>query len=209
MTPAAQRQRRRQLREQTRDQIVAAAQAFLSERPYRELSVDALMAGTGHTRTVFYRHFDDIPSLLLALMADVGGELVEVSREWAGAEVAGPDTARRELARFVAFYDRHGPLVRAVTEAARHDETVEQAYRAMVDGFIALTEQTIQQRIANGELEPIDAHEVARALVWMLNSYLDDTFGRGGTTDPERALDALWTIWSRALPVTQTPDAGA
>ena len=68
MTVAAQRTRRRQQRGETRAQILQAAQQLLQERSFRELSVDALMSRTGHTRTVFYRHFDDVPAMMLALI---------------------------------------------------------------------------------------------------------------------------------------------
>ena len=49
------------------------------------------------------------------------------------------------------------------------------------------------------ELEPLDAPEVARALVRMLNGYLDDSLGRGRGTDPERVLETVWLIWTRTL----------
>jgi TetR/AcrR family transcriptional regulator, ethionamide resistance regulator len=199
MSVATQRVKRRQQREETRRQILAAAQLLLREVSFRELSVDLLMSRTGHTRTVFYRHFDDIPSLVLALMTEIGSELVEVSEQWAQTERVGPEEARVRLARFVDFYVRYGPLVHAVAEAAHHDEAVEQAYKGMVEGFIELTTRAIQDRVDAGELALLDAPQIARALVRMLNSYLDDALGREGATDPERVLDAITTIWTRTL----------
>lgn len=195
-----QRTKRRQHREETRRQILDAAQAFLRERSFRELSVDALMARTGHTRTVFYRHFDDVPSLVLALIADVGAELVELSRRWAETERVGPEEARARLAAFVGFYARNGPLVRAVAEAAHHDDEVEKAYAGLIEGFIQVTTSAIEARVASGELKPIDVPEVARALVWMLNGYLDDRLGsQEPAVEPERALETVWTVWTRTL----------
>jgi AcrR family transcriptional regulator len=199
MTVATQRTKRRQHREETRHQILVAAQEFLREHSFRELSVDALMSRTGHTRTVFYRHFDDVPALILTLIAEVGGELVEVGQEWAQTDRTGPDVARERLAAFVDFYVRNGPVVHAVAEAAHHDDAVEQAYSQLVEGFIALTTQAIETRVAQGELSPLDAPEMARALVRMLNGYLDDSLGRENGTDPERVLDTVWTIWTRTL----------
>ena len=199
MTVATQRTRRRQQREETRQQILEAAQAFLREQSFRELSVDALMSRTGHTRTVFYRHFDDIPSLVLTLIQEVGSEMVEVAEAWAQTDVVTADEARRRLAVFVDFYVRNGPLVHAVAEAAHHDETVEAAYSGMVEGFIVLTTNAIEARVSSGALAPIDAPEVARALVRMLNAYLDDTLGRDGTADPQRVLETITTIWVRTL----------
>jgi TetR/AcrR family transcriptional regulator, ethionamide resistance regulator len=195
-----QRTKRRQQREETRGQILAAAQEFLIERPYRELSVDSLMSRTGHTRTVFYRHFDDIPALMLTLIAEVGGELVEVSEEWRRSTTASPQEARQRLARYVDFYVRNGRLIRAVVEASHHDEHVAEAYNGLVEGFIVLTTTAIEQRVGSGEVAPIDnAPEVARALVWMLNGYLLDRLSRPEPADPEQVLQTVATIWARVL----------
>ena len=199
MSVATQRTKRRQQREETRRQILDAAQEFLRERSFRELSVDALMANTGHTRTVFYRHFEDIPTMILALISQEGAELLDLARDWANTEDVGPGVARARLTAFVDFHVRKGPIIHAVAEAAHHDEIVERAYHAMVEGFIALTADAIQSRIDRGELQPLDAQQVARALVLMLNGYLIDVLGRGVSVDPDRVLDTVWTIWTRTL----------
>jgi AcrR family transcriptional regulator len=200
MSVATQRTKRRQQREETRLQILQAAREFLSEHTFRELSVDALMSRTGHTRTVFYRHFDDIPALILALIEEDGGELVAMAQDWAQTDRVGHDVARQRLAAFVDFHARNGSLIQAIAEAAHHDEAVERAYSTMVEGFIAITAQAIEVRVASGELGPLDAPEIARALIHMLNGYLQDTFARGvGEVDRERALEAVWTIWTRTL----------
>lgn len=199
MASTVQRTRRRQQREETRRQILDAAQEFLREGSYRELTVDALMSRTGHTRTVFYRHFEDVPSLVLALITEVGAELVEMGQEWARTDRVSPEEAQARLAGFVDFHVRFGPLVHAIAEAAHHDDLVERAFNEMVEGFIALTTRAIEARIERGELEPLDAPEVARALILMLNSYLIDRLGREPFADPARVLDVVSTIWSRTL----------
>lgn len=200
MSTAVTRTRRRQQPEETRRQILQAAEAFLRERSYREMSVDALMARTGHTRTVFYRHFDDLSSVVLALMAEVGAELVEVGRTWGELEHASREAARTHLAAFVDFHARNGVLVAAIDEAAHHDDEVERAYTALVEQFIAITETAIAARLRAGALgAELDAPEAARALVWMLNRYLLDAFGGGRQADRERVLDTVTTIWTRTL----------
>jgi AcrR family transcriptional regulator len=199
MPATVQRNKRRQAREETRRQILDITQEFLRERSFRDLSIEEIMSRTGHTRTVFYRHFEDIPALMLTLIAEVGAELVEMGAQWAGADSTSPDEARARLAGFIDFHVRNGALVRAVSEATHHDEAVAEAYAQMVEGFIALTAQTMQTRIDRGEMEPLDAPEIARALFRMLSGYLEDSLGRQPTTDPERVLETVWTIWTRTL----------
>jgi AcrR family transcriptional regulator len=194
------RAKRRQSPEETRGQILDAAQAFLRDHSFRELNVEAVMTRTGHTRTVFYRHFDDISSLVLTLITEVGSELVQIGQTWADdTDRASAAQARERLALLVGFYARNGPLVRAVVEASYHDDAVEQAYTQMIEGFVAITAQAIRSRIDRGEVAPLDAPEVARALVGMLVAYLVAAFGQEPATDPERALETVWTIWTRTL----------
>jgi AcrR family transcriptional regulator len=199
MSASAQRTKRRQHREETRRQILQAARELLEDHSFRDIGVDAVMAKTGHSRTVFYRHFDDLPSMVLALIGETGGELVELSEAWEQTDRVGPEEAHDRLSLFVDFYVRNGRLVRAVTEAAHHDELVQQAYAGMMQGFMDLTARAVDDRLQRGELEPIDGPEVARALVWMLNGYLNDRLGGPEQADPERVLEAVWTIWTRTL----------
>ncbi len=199
MGHTVQRTRRRQQREETRQQILNAALEFLEDHSFREMSVEALMTRTGHTRTVFYRHFEDVPALLLALIAEIGGELVAVGEAWSAAGQADPTEARRRLELFVAFYVRHGRVARAVAEAAHHDPVIHQAYAAMVEGFVTMTAEAMQDRIDRGMLEPLDVGETARALVLMANAYLADRLGGPDRADPARVLETVATIWTRTL----------
>src|SRR3954447_15373564 len=58
-------------RQAAHERIVAAAERLLRERPYRELSVEEVMAEAGLSRTVFYRHFDGLPELVLSLFGAI------------------------------------------------------------------------------------------------------------------------------------------
>lgn len=202
MSSTAQRTRRRQARDETRRQILDAAEQQLRERPFRELNVEALMAGTGHTRTVFYRHFDDLADLALAVLQDVGNELYEVVQRWIASLGDGETAAREALAGIVDFFAREGRLVRAIAEAAHHDDEIERVYRGLVSMFSDLTEKALEQEIAAGRVAPLDPHETARALTFMNEGYLLDSFGREPPADREAVLEALSTIWRRVLYAT-------
>src|SRR2546421_10474561 len=150
VSTAAQRARHRDQRETTRREILATADRFLRERPYRELSVEVVMEGTGLTRTAFYRHFDDVTALVLRLMSDIGEELLAVSERWTqrAGDADYPAPAHEGLAGIVDFFVRHGPLVRAIAEAATTDDQVERGYRALLERFIAATKETIDRLVA-------------------------------------------------------------
>src|SRR3954452_17320769 len=59
-------------RAEARERILAAAERLLRERPYRELSVDQVMAEAGLSRTVFYRHFAALAELVLSRLKAIG-----------------------------------------------------------------------------------------------------------------------------------------
>jgi AcrR family transcriptional regulator len=196
VSTAAQRTRHREQRESTRRQILAAAESFLRGRPYRELSVDVVMAETGLTRTAFYRHFDDITDLVLRLFADVGEELGAIAQRWAaaaGAEVPGP--AHEGLAGVVDFFVRHGPLMRAIAEAAATDEQIERAYRGSIDVLVDLTAGTLERMARERQLRVPHPRALARAMTLMNEAYLLEEFGRHPQGDRDVALTTLETVW--------------
>lgn len=198
MSSAAQRTRHREQRESTRREILAAADRFLRESPYRELSVDVLMARTGLTRTAFYRHFDDITDLVLRLFTDVGQELFEVGKRWsesAGADFPAP--AQAGLVGIVDFFVKHGSLVRAIAEAAATDERIEAAYRGSIEAFIAITTTALDRLVVSAGLEVPDTGALARALTLMNEAYLLEEFGRERHGDRDIAIATLETVWLR------------
>lgn len=195
MTASLQRARLREQREDTRRQILAAADHQLRTRPFRELSVEALMAQTNLTRTAFYRHFDDVTDVVLRLLSEVGAELVEIAERWSantGPNLPAP--AQEALRAIVDFFVRHGPLVRAIAEAASSDERIEEAYQASLNRFADLTVAGLDRLADQGLLNVPDTRELARALNLMNQAYLLDTFG-WEPGDPELALATLQTVW--------------
>ena len=67
--------RRRRRRQDSEQEILEAAGRLLRERPFRELTVDDLMAAASQSRTAFYRHFTDRQDLLIHLVRDLNEEL--------------------------------------------------------------------------------------------------------------------------------------
>lgn len=196
MSSAKQRAQRRVQREEARQQIRDAAEAFLRSQPFRELSVDAVMAETQLARTAFYRHFDDVTELVLQLLGDVGGELYAIVKRWAtDARADFPAATHQGLTDIVAFFEQHGPLVRAVSDAASTDEQIELAYNAFLETFDNLIAASLDPLVVDGQLPPCDTRALARALNLMGERYMLDSFGREPIADPETAVKTLEIIW--------------
>jgi AcrR family transcriptional regulator len=206
VSSSALRSQRREQREQTRREILATADRFLREHPFRELSVDVVMTQTGLTRTAFYRHFEDLTALVMQLLGDVGSELYEIGTGWvAGLRGDLEQSTHESLRGIVGFFQRHGSLVRAVADAASTDEEIERGYRGFLEAFIEMTVGGLDDLVERGRLEPCDTRELARALTLLNERYLLDTFGRKPQGDPAAALATLEHIWLRTLRSATAP----
>ncbi len=73
----------------------------------------------------------------------------------------------------VEVYATQGPVLRALADAAADDPEVEEVYGALVQSFIDVTTHHIEAEIEAGRVLPLDAAETARALVWMMERYLN------------------------------------
>src|SRR3954470_11880024 len=189
------RRRRRSPAEAERE-ILESAERFLRERPLRELTIDEVMAGTGLSRPAFYVYFRDRHDLVLRLIAEIGAELFEMADKW----LKGGDL-RGGVEGVVAVYAKHGPVLRAISDAAVDDPDVEKAYHGLVQRFIDATAEHIRSEQKNGRASGMTARRTAAALVWMNERYLSMCLG-GGTSKqikPREVSETLHQIWTRAL----------
>jgi len=158
---------------------LAATVSLLEDRRFRDLTVEDVMAQAGLARTIFYRHFEGLPDLVLAALDDA---VVD--------DAAPPADLHDVLERAVTLFARHGPLFAAVEEAAHHDPDVERAYREAFERSVDAT-------------TALAPRPVARALMHLNASYLTDVLARTPQPDPDEALETLWTIWSRVLGISE------
>jgi TetR/AcrR family transcriptional regulator, ethionamide resistance regulator len=189
------RRRRRSPAEAERE-ILDSAEGFLRERPLRELTIDEVMAGTGLSRPAFYVYFRDRHDLVLRLISEIGSELFEMADKW----LKGGDL-RAGVEGVVAVYAKHGPVLRAISDAAVDDPDVERAYHGLVQRFIDATAEHIRIEQRGGRAEGMTARRTAAALVWMNERYLSMCLGGRNNKQlrPREVADTLHQIWTRTL----------
>src|SRR3954465_3518137 len=117
--------RRRRTPEVAEAEIVAAAEALLRERPFRELTVDEVMRRTDLSRPSFYVYFRDRHHLMLKVVEHIGAELRTMSQRWYTGSGDGPAQAREAMEGFVEVYAQHGAVLRALADAATDDPEVD------------------------------------------------------------------------------------
>jgi AcrR family transcriptional regulator len=202
--------RRRRKPEEAERTILAAARAFLEERPFREMTVEGVMVRTGLSRPAFYAYFSDRYDLVTRLLEGVGGLLLALDWRWLSGTADGDrDRARKVLIDALQVGSRtfveYGPVLRAISDAAGYDAKVEEAYSyGLIERLVASVATRISSDIEAGVTPgDLDPEQTARALVLMTERYLLDAFGR-----PERRLSrgeteavfgTLEEVWVRTL----------
>jgi len=195
MPAGSQRVRTRLDRGESRDRIIAAATALIRERGGAGLSIGEIMERAGIGRTIFYRHFDDLGDLLMkasreAIEALYASEVELSDDDGPSAEVFG---AAIESA--VAVYSRHGPLLRALQEAAPSDPRIGSAQEAIRARFDKLVADVIAPLPRFAAMSDDEVLETARALNLVNTAYLTDAFGREPRVSEELAVRTLSGIW--------------
>jgi AcrR family transcriptional regulator len=184
----------RHTRQESRERIVRAVELLVRKRAYSELTVDEVMSEAGLGRTIFYRHFDDLGDLLMRSSREAIDELFEAQSNLVAAR---PGDVRGALVAAAEVYQRHGPLLRCVREAAAVDGRIADGYAAMRDRFDHLAEQSLRQVLGDGG--HADLAETARALNLMNETYLTEAFGRKPRVSPETAVQTLVEIWDAVI----------
>ena len=200
MATASAKSRTRQSRERSRARIVEAATELVRERSYAELNVGEVMQRAGIGRTIFYRHFDDLADLMLSAGREAIEELYAAQVELASARSAHDEAAIRQAIEVpVGVYMRHGPILRAVSEAAASEELVTPGQEELRRRFDELVADTLRAITAENGTRFGDGDETARALNLLNERYLLDAFGREPRVDPETAARTLTEIWTATL----------
>lgn len=198
----------RQSREQVRARIIEAATELVRERSFAELKVGEVMDRAGLERTIFYRHFENLGSLLLGAGREAIDELYAAQVALSEARVDfGPDVIRRAIELPVAIYERHGPVLRAVSEAVAANQLVAVDQVAIRRRFDELVVEALTRGAGRGRRPLADLTETAHALNLLNERYLLDAFGREPRVSAETAVETLTEIWTALIENRGEPDA--
>jgi AcrR family transcriptional regulator len=186
----------REARQLTRERIVAAVEELVRDESYATLTVEDVMHEAGIGRTIFYRHFDDLADLLRRAGREAIDGMFEAQRALQEARMGDSlQVVRAAIEPAVAVYQRHGPLLRAIAEAAASEDRIAEGQEAMRRRFDQLVENALREMPAMAANPPANVAETARALNLMNESYLRDAFGREPRVSAETAIQTLTEVW--------------
>ena len=115
------------------------------------------MERAGLERTIFYRHFDDLGDLLLGAGREAIEELyaAQVDARPRPATTPSPRRCARRSSPRSRVYRRHGPLLRALSEARRRGQLVAAGQEAIRRRFDELVADALRADRAARPAEPL------------------------------------------------------
>ena len=185
--------------ERTRAAILDAAFEFLWSRPFRDMSVNSLMATTSISRSAFYRYFEDIHRLMEALLKRLESEILEGVSPWLSDDGDPVALLFESLAAEVRICYRYGPFLKAVSDAAGTNARLEDEW----DRFLERFDDAVCDRVSAdqelGLIELFDPRPVATALNRVDAALYIRAFGQRPRKRPEPVLDAIARVWISSL----------
>ena len=185
--------------ERTRAEILDAALEFLWSRPFREMTVNELMSTTSISRSAFYRYFDDVYGLMGALLSRLESEILAGVSPWLSNEGDPVALLYESLEAEVRICYRHGPFLKAVSDAAGTSAELENEWNWFLDRF----DDAVSERVAVdqdlGLIGVFDPRLVATALNRVNASLYIRTFGQRPRGQAEPVLDAIARVWISTL----------
>ena len=201
-TPTRPRRIRRSP-EAAEKEILDAAEALLAQRSYRELNVDELMRRTGMTRSTFYHYFRSLDEVAVGLLRRVQAEMMEAAAPWVQTAGETDDPAlniERGILGVAEVFAHHGKVLAAIDEAARHHQSVEEAWReGVLAPWISAVATEVRANHERALTNVEDPEEVARALLLMNMAVFVERLGRKPVDSPAEVAKTLSRIWVGAL----------
>jgi AcrR family transcriptional regulator len=185
--------------DRTRAAILNAAFDFIWSRPFREMSVNSLMASTELSRSAFYQYFTDIHDMMLTLLNMLGEEIFASSNLWLDGVGDPVALLNKTFDGLTQTCYRRGPFLRAISDAATTDERFEKDWRQFLCAFDDAGVARIEADQAQGLIADFEVRPVAFSLN-RLNAYtFIDAFGQRPRSKPKPVQDALARIWISTL----------
>jgi|HubBroStandDraft_4_1064222.scaffolds.fasta_scaffold134604_2 AcrR family transcriptional regulator len=186
----------------TRRTIMNTVEERLAATSFPELRVEDVMAEAAMTRTAFYRYFPDLEAVLLALLGEIRTELAEAANRWLTPEADPIDGILEATTGLAEVWARHRALLRALADAATSGSRVQEAWHELVESFIEPVERRLSHLTERGYTTLANPAETARALVWMNERYLFETFARDRGVAIQVAANTLAEVW-RSVVLTE------
>ncbi|GAA2432458.1 TetR/AcrR family transcriptional regulator [Mycolicibacterium llatzerense] len=187
-----------------RDAILNATRELLSTNSFESISVSAITARAGITRSGFYFYFDSKHAVLATMLRAAVTELDELTDHFAPrTQQESPEMfVSRMVGTLATVTSRNDPVMAACQAARQTDAEIRAITDELSDAVIAVVQQNIAAEVAAGTAAPIV--DDTAALVRILSATTrfavsgDTAFVRSADDLP-RALHAIEQLWLHAF----------
>ena len=157
------------------------------------------MATTSISRSAFYRYFEDVQELMEALLKRLESEILEGASPWLSDDGDPVALLYESLAAEVRICYRHGPFIKAISDAAGTNARLEDEWNWFLDRFDDAASERIAADQALGLIEAFEPRPVATALNRVDAAMYVREFGCRPRSRPGPVLDAIARIWISTL----------
>jgi AcrR family transcriptional regulator len=180
-----------------------AARVVFARDGYLNAKISDIAAEAGRSAASFYNYYDTKADLLIALAEDFHEEATSLATLSFGAGLTRTDALREAVAGFWRTYaKRRGELI-GIFQAAMVEGRFRDRWLELRGEAIRRIAGEVRGAQARGYCPGVDPDMTASALSAMLEHFCYIWLGQGGEKDvpfdDERALDAVATIWVRAV----------
>ena len=180
-----------------------AARAVFARDGYLNAKIGDIAAQAGRSAASFYNYYDTKADLLIALAEEFHAEATALAVLPFRAGPARPEALREAIAGFWRTYaKRRGELI-GIFQAAMVEGRFRDRWLELRGEAITRIAGAVRAAQADGYCPGVDPVMTASALSAMLEHFCYIWLGQGGEKgvpfDDERALDALCTIWVKAV----------
>jgi len=185
--------------ERTRAAILNSALDFIWTHPFRDMTVNSIMAPVDVGRTAFYEHFRDLHEVMEILLDTLKDEVNDVFGPWFKG-VGDPVVLLSESFHSLVDLCYHrGPILRAIGDAAPTDNQLEKSWTQFIDLFNDGVSTRIEADQGQGLIPNFAARPVAIGLNHLNVYTVIDAFGRRPRGEPEPVQETLARIWISTL----------
>ena len=188
-----------------------AARVVFARDGYLNAKITDIAAEAGRSAASFYNYYDTKADLLIALAEEFHAEATSLAVLPFRAGLARPEALREAVAGFWRTYaKRRGELI-GIFQAAMVEGRFRDRWLELRGEAITRIAGEVRAAQAHGYCPGVDPVMTASALSAMLEHFCYIWLGQGGEKgvafDDEQALDAVASIWVKAI--YWRPEAGA
>lgn len=163
-------QTRAEQKQQTREAIMAAAIKKMNEdRGFSSLSLREVTKEAGIAPTSFYRHFENMEELALALVNEAGAALFNIMQATREAEEKGESVAESSVAVCMSHFRANGPLFRVLArEATGNSPIIRRAIQKVLNELTRQLAVVIEMEMKRRQRNLTNPTWIAEAIITIL-----------------------------------------